>query len=327
MKKNIKIIFVIFIVSFFFISNQNSSSIIEKTVSLSSIFTLEFETNSWIIQSLDKDFLLLVSKDISSDTVIFHFKPKKTGQTKLVFYNLLKKGTRSFNITISENLNFPAGFSTNYTNQTETTVEPSYFDIAFYLFANGMYDDAITYFIKGKELDSESYARLGEQRVCYYLGICYFNKQQYPVASTYFAISKSSDNKEIKYYSYYYMAKTQLALGNNDLAKDNLLFLIYQLNKEDSLYDNAYFLLSSIYFDEKKYEYIITLLLSRYEIFSKSIFLDYFSYYLAIAYYAGRNDYNNSYYYLCKITSSDFEFYKNAMDLKKLIETNFIDFH
>ncbi|HPO61413.1 MAG TPA: hypothetical protein PLN45_07660 [Exilispira sp.] len=123
------------------------------------------------------------------------------------------------------------------------------------------------------------------------------------------------------------MAKTQLALGNNDLAKDNLLFLIYQLNKEDSLYDNAYFLLSSIYFDEKKYEYIITLLLSRYEIFSKSIFLDYFSYYLAIAYYAGRNDYNNSYYYLCKITSSDFEFYKNAMDLKKLIETNFIDFH
>ncbi len=333
MKKNYKhfILAIIFSIIFFicniFIFSQNIKNI--KTVYLNSIFTIQFDSNSWIIQSIDKDFLTLVSKDLSYDTVSFHFKPKKTGKTDIEFYDMYRKGTITYYIEINENFDVNPGYSNNYIedksiSNSNTT---SNFDIAFFLFSNGIYQDAINYFIKGKENEPLIYNQIGSHKIAYYLGLCYFNLKQYIIASSYFAISKLSKDEEIKLYSYYYMAKTQLILKNHDIALDNLYYLIYSLKPKDTLYDNSYFLISSIYFEKEDYEHIILIVYPKIDILDNSPYKDYFNYYLAISYYEGRKDFYVAYSFLKKITNTAFEFYSKVQELIKNIETNFLDFH
>ncbi|GEM_PF-1761924 len=302
----------------------------KKEVLLNTIFYIQFEGNTWIIQSLDKEYLTLVSKDISYDTVSFHFKPKKIGKTTIEFYDLTKKGTITYYINVQENISINPGFAQSFIDKTDISNnqnDVSNFDIAFFLFSNGIYQDAINYFIKGKENEPLIYNKIGASKISYYLGVCYFNLKQYPTASSYFAISKLSSDYEIKIYSYYYMAKTQIMLKNTDIAIDNLFYLIYRLNPQDSLYDNSYFLICSIYFELKDYEHIILLAYPKIDILDNSAYKDYFNYYLAVAYYDGRKDFYIAYSFLKKITNNSFEFYQNVEQMIKNIETNFLDFH
>ncbi len=334
--KKISIISLFYIPVIFFIFNLFGSIIYgqdsnySKDVLMNSIFSIQFDSNSWIIQTIDKDYLTLVSKDIAYDTVSFHFKPKKVGQTTIEFYDMYKKGIIKYNINISENVQINPSFafslveSTNISNNSNST---SYFDIAFFLFSNGMYQDAINYFIKGRENEPLNFQKIGASKIAYYLGVCYFNLKQYNVASSYFAQAKNSTVNDIQIYSYYYMAKTQIMLKNYDLALDNLFFLIYKLNPDNSLYDNSYFLISSIYYEKKDYEHIILLIYPKIDILDKSIFKDYFNYFLALSYYDGRKDFLTAYSFLKKITNSSFEYYNQVQEMIKNIETNFIDFH
>jgi tetratricopeptide (TPR) repeat protein len=314
--KKISIIFLFYISVIFFIFNLFGSIIYgqdsnySKDVLMNSIFSIQFDSNSWIIQTIDKDYLTLVSKDIAYDTVSFHFKPKKVGQTTIEFYDMYKKGIIKYNINISENVQINPSFAfslvegTNISNNSNST---SYFDIAFFLFSNGMYQDAINYFIKGRENEPLNFQKIGESKIAYYLGVCYFNLKQYNVASSYFAQAKNSTINDIQIYSYYYMAKTQIMLKNYDLALDNLFLLIY--------------------YEKKDYEHIILLIYPKIDILDKSIFKDYFNYFLAISYYDGRKDFLTAYSFLKKITNSSFEYYNQVQEMIKNIETNFIDFH
>ncbi|HPC38315.1 MAG TPA: hypothetical protein PLF21_03275 [Exilispira sp.] len=325
--KILLILFLTFFWVFNLISQENQYS---KDVLINSIFTIQFDSNTWIIQSIDKDYLTLVSKDIAYDTLSFHFKPKKIGKTLIEFYDMYKKGSITYNINICENVQINPGFSfsliedTNISNNSNST---SYFDIAFFLFSNGMYQDAINYFIKGKESEPLNYQKIGSTKISYYLGVCYFNLKQYAIASSYFAQSKMSNNQEIQLYSYYYMAKTQIMLENFDLAIDNLFFLIYKLKPNDNLYDNSYFLISSIYYTKKDYEHIILLLYPKIEILDNSIFKDYFNYFLGMAFYDGRKDFLAAYQFFKKIKNNSFEYFNQVQEMIKNIETNFIDFH
>ncbi len=317
----------LFIFSFFSTAQESKY---QKSVLLNSIFSIQFDSNSWIIQTIDKEYLTLVSKDITYDTVAFHFKPKKTGQTTIEFYDNARKGSIVYYISINNNIPINPGFTDSFlenSNISNSSNSTSSFDIAFFLFANGMYQDAINYFFKGKESEPLLYQQIGASKIAYYLGVCYFNLKQYNVASSYFALSKLSTNSEIKTYSYYYMAKTQIVLGNVDVALDNLFYLIYKLEPQDSLFDNSYFLISSIYFEKKDYEHIILLIYPKIDILDSSIYKDYFNYYIAMAYYDGRKDFYTAYGFLKKITNSSFEFYQKVIELMKNIETNFLDFH
>lgn len=334
--KKFSVLFFLYFLFYFFINNcfvlviygeENNYS---KDVLMNSIFSIQFDSNSWIIQSIDKDYLTLVSKDIAYDTVSFHFKPKKIGKTSIEFYDLYKKGSIICNINISENVQINPSFTFSFaenTNISNTSNTTSYFDIAFFLFSNGMYQDAINYFIKGKENEPLNFQKIGASKIAYYLGVCYFNLKQYNVASSYFAQAKNSSIFDIQVYSYYYMAKTQIMLKNYDLALDNLFFLIYKLNPDNSLYDNSYFLISSIYYEKKDYEHIILLIYPKIDILDRSVFKDYFNYYLAISYYDGRKDFLTAYSFLKKISNSSFEYYDKVQEMIKNIEANFIDFH
>lgn len=332
--KPFNLIFIIFLLLSYatlYVSGQDIKY--RKNVLLNSIFSINFDSNTFIIQYLDKEFLSLVSKDIAYDTVTFHFKPKKVGETRLEFYDSIKKGVVTYLISISNNPDVNPGFLNSYignnsiSNNPQNTNAISNFDIAFFLFSNGMYQDAINYFIRGRENEPEIYKRLGPSKISYYLGVCYFNLKQYNIASSYFAISKSSTDYEIQTFSYYYMAKTQILLGNYDLAIDNLFYLIYRLKETDALFDNAYFLISSIYFERKDYEHIILLVYPKINILDNSSYKDYFNYYLAISYYDGRKDFYIAYTFLKKITNNSFEYYQKVVELMKNIETNFLDFH
>lgn len=329
----LKALIIIILLYFLFTLNINlfaDDSRYKKNVTMNSIFSIQFDNNSWIIESIDKDYLTLVSKDITYDTVTFHFKPKKAGNTNIEFYNLMKKGSIVYQIEINEKINVNPGYMSSFietTNLTSPNNSVSNFDIAFFLFSNGMYQDAINYFVKGKESEPSLYQQIGVSRISYYLGVCYFNLKQYSTASSYFAISKLSNITEIQIYSYYYMAKTQILLGNLDIAIDNLFYLIYRLKPEDPLFDNSYFLISSIFFEKKDYEHIILLLYPKIDILDNSLYKDYFNYYLALAYYDGRKDYTISYSFLIKITNTSFEYYQKVLEMIKNIQTNFLDFH
>lgn len=329
MKKKLLLMICILIL-LFFISIIAESNKYKNDVLLNSIFSIQFDSNCWIIQKIDKEYLTLVSKDITYDTVSFHFKPKKIGQTNIEFYDTNKKGSIIYIINIFEKIPVNPGYA-NYFNEgaviSNQSNSFSNFDIAFFLFSNGIYQDAINYYITGKENEPEVYQKIGSAKISYYLGICYFNLKQYNIASSYFAISKMSFEEDIKNYSYYYMAKTHIILGNYDLAIDNLFYLIYRLKPEDALFDNSYFLISSIYFVNKDYEHIILLIYPKIELLDKSPYKDYFNYYLAISYYEGRKDFLTAYSFLKKINNINFEYYQKVLDIIKTIETNFIDFH